>query len=115
MFEFEKLEAYKKSRNFYREIAHLLDTDSFKERTAREQLKRAALSIVLNIAEGAGRYHKRDKKNFYVNSRGSINECVAILQILSDSGQIDSKLYKGLYSSLEELSKIVAGLITSQK
>jgi len=52
----------------------------------RDQLERASLSIVLNIAEGAGRRSRPDKSRFYGIARGSANECAAILDLLRVRG-----------------------------
>src|SRR5688500_16772936 len=45
----------------------------------RDQLERASLSIVLNIAEGAGRRSRRDKSRFYTIARGSGMESAALI------------------------------------
>jgi four helix bundle protein len=115
MFEFEKLNAYQESKKFFSEILAVLQTAKFQDYTIKDQLKRAALSITLNIAEGAGRFHHKDKKNFYINARGSINECVAVVEILSENKYIANEQFKTLYGHLELLSKMVSGLIGSQK
>jgi len=48
----------------------------------RDQLDRASTSIVLNIAEGAGRRGAADRARFFAIARGSATECAAILDIL---------------------------------
>jgi four helix bundle protein len=55
----------------------------------RDQLDRASVSIVLNIAEGAGRFAPADKAHFYRIARGSAMECVAALDLLSARGLSD--------------------------
>ena len=50
------------------------------------QLKRAALSVVLNIAEGYGRGSKAEFKHFLRNSLGSSNEVIVLLKLAKDLG-----------------------------
>jgi four helix bundle protein len=54
--------------------------------TLRNQLERASVSIVLNIAEGAGRRSPQDKARSYSIARGSATECAAILDLLRQRG-----------------------------
>jgi four helix bundle protein len=81
MFDFEKLEVYKKAKTFNSGIRGLLKTLKL-DISTNDQLRRAAFSIVLNIAEGSGRFTKPDRKNFFIIARSSIFECMAILDVL---------------------------------
>ena len=58
----------------------------------RDQLDRASISIVLNIAEGCGRRSPADKGRFYSMARGSATECAAILDLLAARGVVDDRL-----------------------
>ncbi|HEY3120896.1 MAG TPA: four helix bundle protein, partial [Vicinamibacteria bacterium] len=49
----------------------------------RDQLERASVSIVLNIAEGTGRFAAADKARFYAMARGSAMECGGILDVMA--------------------------------
>jgi four helix bundle protein len=51
-------------------------------RVLRDQMERASLSVVLNIAEGAGRRSRKDKRRFYTMARGSACECAAAVDVL---------------------------------
>ena len=66
---------------------------------------------MLNIAEGAGRFTNRDKRNFYVIARGSAFECVAIFDFLHDLKKIDPVTFKAFYQELDELSRMLFALI----
>jgi four helix bundle protein len=48
-----------------------------------DQLTRASISIVLNLAEGAGKFSSADKRRFYLTARGSATESAALLDICS--------------------------------
>ncbi|MCU0430040.1 MAG: four helix bundle protein [Cytophagaceae bacterium] len=81
------------------------------DKIVANQLKRAALSIPINIAEGFGRNTKTDQKNFYVSERGSVFECVSILDILFSEKliSIDQKEY--FYKQAKELSQMLFAMI----
>ncbi len=115
MFDFEKFEVYKKAKQLTKEISDLIAGIKGANSRIIDQLLRASLSIPLNIAEGAGRYSKADKKNFYVIARGSVFECVAIIDIIHEMGLVPQATKKDLYDKLEELSKMISGLINSQR
>ena len=76
-------------------------------------MKRASLSIALNIAEGTGKFTNADKKHFYRIARGSVYECVAILEIMGDNQVIDQDVFDSLYKDFENISKMLFGLINA--
>ncbi|HAQ71682.1 MAG TPA: four helix bundle protein [Flavobacteriales bacterium] len=110
MFDFEKLTVYLKAKDFNKKVNVFLSNSTL-DRTTNDQLRRASFSIMLNIAEGTGRFTKPDKRNFYVISRGSVFECVAIFDYLKDIGSISEEAFDQFYAELEELSKMLFGLI----
>jgi len=61
--------------------------------TLRDQLDRAATSIIANIAEGAGEFSESEKKRFYRMARRSVNEVGAWLDILAQRKLITPELY----------------------
>jgi len=83
MHDFEKLTVYSKAKEFNDLVEENLLNRKDIDRNSKDQLKRASLSIMLNIAEGASRFSKADRSKFYVIARGSVNECVAIFDSLS--------------------------------
>ena len=115
MFDFEKLSVYQKSREARKALYSILASKKNLDRPTADQLRRAILSIILNIAEGTGKASKADKKNFFTIARGSTYETVAILDILLDDGIIDPSEHKTLYALFEEVSKMLLGLVNSLK
>ena len=82
MFDFERLEVYTKAKQFNAVVSSFLEQTKV-SKNKKDQLERAAFSIMLNIAEGTGRFTKPDKKNFYIIARGSVHLSVSSLKILS--------------------------------
>jgi four helix bundle protein len=113
-FLFENLEVYQRAVNFAETIAivtknlpaqghyHLVD-----------QLRRASLSISLNIAEGNGRWHVKDRKNFFWIARGSVFECVPLLELCKREKLITEDTWADLKAELEVLSKMLTALINA--
>jgi four helix bundle protein len=112
MFDFEKLEIYKRSKLLNYSLRKFMIEVNLDSAT-RYQLRRASLSIVLNIAEGSGRRSKSDKRHFFVMSRGSLFECVAILDILKDEEVLNTDDFTLYYRHSEILSKMLLGTIKS--
>lgn len=112
MFDFQNLEVYKKAKVQHKSILVILE-NKITNKTIKDQLGRASMSILLNIAEGTGRFSKADKRNFYVIARGSVFECVALLEILQESNIIKTEEHSNLFNKYEELSKMLYGLIKS--
>lgn len=46
-----------------------------------DQLRRAAMSVALNFAEGCGKQHPRDRRRYFLTARGSANEVAAIMDV----------------------------------
>lgn len=113
MFDFEKLHAYKKARTFNKEAHKLLISNTKIKPNLRDQLNRASSSIILNIAEGSGRFTYKEKARYYLISRGSCYECVSVIDILLDIDSISETVHQKLYEQLEEISKILTGLMKS--
>lgn len=86
---FENLECYKHSQKLldaaYRLANDLPDYEKFIMAT---QLRRAALSTLLNIAEGYGRYHYLEKLRFFYFARGSLCETLSIFISANQLGYI---------------------------
>ena len=110
MFDFEKLDIYKTAKKYYAENLLLIRKNNL-DRVIENQLSRAALSVVLNLAEGSGRFSKADRAHFYVISRSSIFECTAIIDILKSEKMITEESYLKIYNMAEDLSRVLLTMI----
>lgn len=111
-FQFEKLDVSQKSLDWVEATEDLIKR--IKGRVSYsivDQLSRASLSIPLNIAEGNGRWHKKDKKQFFWIARGSVFECVPIIQTLQRKNLLDDKSYRLFYDNLDAMAKMLTNLI----
>ncbi len=111
MFDSEKLFVYKKAKEFNLEIINEILSLEKLDRISKDQLRRASMSVMLNIAEGTSRFSNADKRNFYVIARGSVIECIAILDLLTSEKIISIETYNKFYFKGEEISKMLFGMI----
>lgn len=111
MFDFEKLDVYQKAKQFNKEVYTFLRNSKTIDSVSKNQLRRASLSVVLNIAEGTSRFSKADKRNFYVISRGSAFECVAVFDVLKEEMILNEDEFKAFYGSADELSRMLFRMI----
>lgn len=112
-FEFEKLIVYQKSIGFAESVC--LATRRFPRdyHFLANQLKRAGLSIPANIAEGSGRFTSSDRRKYFGIARGSVQECVPLLELAARIHLLTPDAYARLRSDLEDISRMVSGLIRS--
>ncbi len=115
MFDFEKLDVYQISLKLNIEVLKWLAGKQGFDPYFKDQLRRATISVGLNLAEGTGRYSAADKKRFFVIARSSVYECVSILQILKGTNEISLEHYNHFYQEYEKLSKMLLGLYRSTK
>jgi len=111
-FMFEKLEVYRKAVDFAEQITSLTDDFPRGYSFLTDQLNRAALSIATNIAEGNGRFTKPDRRNFFTIARGSVQECVPLLEIARRKEMIENRRCAELRQDLETIAKMISGLIS---
>lgn len=114
--KFEDLICWQKAGVLTKRIYEVSNRNSFqKDFSLKDQIRRAALSVILNIAEGFGRRTHNEFKYFLYISNGSIAEVQSCLYIAGDLNYIDEVTFQKLYLDSTEVSKIIFGLIKSLK
>jgi four helix bundle protein len=76
-----------------------------------DQLRRAATSIVANIAEGSAKSTQRSERNFYDIARGSLAETVGLLALCQRRQYVDDDRHQRLYNRASVVSSMLHGLI----
>lgn len=114
MLNFERLVVWQKAIAYAETLVLIADTLPTKYQFSfSDQLRRAALSIPSNIAEGAGRKGLRDAANFYSIAKGSVYESVNILKLLERLKLFKVPYrfnFKTIYFNAEEICKMLYGL-----
>jgi four helix bundle protein len=77
------------------------------------QMRRSAVSIPCNIAEGYRRGHRKEYIQFLYMAHGSCGELETLLSLSFDLGLIDKDAFDRLYLMQEEVSRLLYGLISS--
>jgi len=85
--------------------------DFFAKKTIGAQFVDAADSISANIAEGFGRYFKKDKVKFYRYSSGSLKECFDWNEKAKVRNLITEDEYRNIFNQLDKLPKAINSLI----
>jgi len=110
MFGFQRLDAYRAATEFLGVTWKLVVKIPKGHGEIVDQLRRAALSIPLNIAEGSGKFN-RDAVRFYTIARGSALECAAILDALEVMALFDGANLTQERELLERIVSMLTGLI----
>ena len=113
-FDHEKLDVYRIAIEFVVWSESLLESCRGKASSAKQHLEEASSSIPNNIAEGNGKWSKRDRKRFFEIARGSALECASCLDILVARQRVDrNQIAAGkekLHSVVNLLTRMIKNL-----
>ncbi len=116
IIKFTDLNAWKEAHKLVLEIYKLTKSFPSDEKFALvDQLHRAAVSIVSNIAEGFSRQSYKEKVQFYSMSRGSITEVQSQLLISRDLGYLSTTTFSQIAEQSVVVHKLVTGLIKGSR
>ena len=107
MFSYENLEVYRKAYQTNQKVYRLLKENKKIMSYTKNQLGRASLSIMLNIAEGSAKFSDKDRRNFYITARGSVFECSSLIGFLCAEEEIETEWKEEVCSCYEEISKML--------
>ena len=105
---FEDIQAWQKARELNKKIYDITRNSHIsKGFFLRDQIRRASVSIMSNVAEGYGRRSKKEFANFLNMAHGSAAEVQSHLYIALDLGYISQQEFDELYEKTDEVSKML--------
>lgn len=115
LYAFERLDVWQVSRAFVKEVYRLLaQFPDFEMYNLTNQIRHAAVSVSLNIAEGTSRNSLKEQSRFSEVAYGSLLEVYCSLLIAKDLGYIDENDLSGISVRIQELSNKLNALKQSQ-
>jgi four helix bundle protein len=109
---FEELETWKEARKLRQAIYTLTKKLPAEEKyVLLPQIRRAALSVTNNIAEGHGRYHYQENAQFLRLARGSFEEVLDDLTVCEDEGYVSCELITQLRDQIATVERLLNGYI----
>lgn len=113
MFCHQNLIVYQRTIEFLTSLSGVIESFPSGQSDLFNQLRRAAYSIALNIAEGAGKTGANDKKRFYSIARGSTLECAAVFDIIRVMNLASKNVTSQSLKQLEEIAAMLGALVTT--
>jgi four helix bundle protein len=109
---FEEIDAWKKARELTKIIYEITAKgDIAKDFALKDQLRRAVVSIMANIAEGFEREGNKEFRQFLAMAKGSVGEVKALLYVVLDAGLTSSQQVHRLMALSDEVSRLLAGFL----
>jgi four helix bundle protein len=106
--KFEDIQSWQKARILTLEIYKITSTEGFsKDFGLRDQIRRASVSIMANIAEGFGRKSNKDFAHFLVIAHASTAEVQSHLYVSLDLKYVEQAEFEGLYEMLDHISRLI--------
>jgi len=109
---FEDIEAWKKARELTKKIYEITAQGNLaRDFALKDQLRRAAISIMANIAEGFEREGNKEFKQFLAMAKGSVGEVKAQLYVALDASYLDSDSFEKITALTDENARLLAGFL----
>ena len=113
-FDFERLKVYQAALSFLDEILDVADKlPRHLQSSLGDQLRRAALSISNNLAEGSGKRSPREKARYYATASDSTHECLSMLNVLQRRKLVKDNQFCSLRQQGREITSMIHGLLNS--
>lgn len=110
--KFEDIEAWQRARQLAKAVYAVTSEGKFaRDFGLRDQIQRAAVSVMSNIAEGFDRGGVREFIQFLFIAKGSAAEVQAQLYVALDAGYIKQEQFKGLYDLAGDTGRLIGGFI----
>jgi four helix bundle protein len=110
---FEEIEAWRKSRELTRQVYAATSEGRFsKDFRLRDQIRRASVSIMSNIAEGCERGGTGEFVQFLAIAKRSAGEVRAQLYVAFDQGYLEQDVFEELLGTATQISRMLSGLMT---
>ena len=107
--KFEDIESWKEARVLVREIYQLFS--GIKDYGFKDQIQRASISVMSNIAEGFDRNSNKEFVQYLVISRGSVSEVKSLSYAALDIGYIDKNTFAKISERCFKLTSLINGFI----
>ncbi|MCP2518969.1 four helix bundle protein [Candidatus Aminicenantes bacterium AC-335-K20] len=116
-FGFENLEVWQKSVDFANRVIEIIDNlkTSRNHYKLVKQLESAVTSIAMNVAEGKGRFSKKEFIQFLYIARGSLFETITLIEIFKKRQWINNEQYNKIKEEGDEIGKMISSLIKAIK
>ena len=109
---FEEIESWQKARQLTRHIYAISGQGSFsRDFGLRDQIRRAAVSVMSNIAEGFERGGTAEFRQFLSIAKGSVGEVRSQLYVALDQGYMSSEIFNRLVALSTETGRMIGGLM----
>ena len=113
---FEQLEAWKTARELVRLVYSIFQREPARHDFGlKDQIQRAAVSAMTNIAEGFERVHPAEKLQFYNVARASCGEVRSLSYVMLDARYIPNAEHETLLERVAQTGRLVSGLIRSTR
>jgi len=110
--KFEDVIAWQKTRELVKMVYEMTkEGDLARDFSLKDQIRRAAVSIMSNIAEGFSRQTDKEFIQFLYIAKGSVSETQSQLYVARDLGYIEIEEFNRVYETASEIARLITGFI----